>query len=173
MRWIIIILLGMGMVLTGCSNKGNVIEVEVFKAEDIPFEKGSGRATIVFETPFFDNGTIIHNFSEDELSEGGKIIDGMIDVIVLAKELKPSGNYEILLKGDSNQGVVFGPKENVEIRFGSMVGETLFQPNEQGELFVSMKNPLRVISNAEEIRVIVLEDGKEVLRTEPFIVSKK
>ncbi len=54
-----------------------------------------------------------------------------------------------------------------------MVGETLFQPNEQGELYVSMKNPLRIILNAKQVRVIVSENDKEVLRTEPFILSKK
>lgn len=97
------------------------------------------------------------------------IVEGTIDVIVLAKGLKPTANYEISLEGDN----VFGPKENIEIRFGTMVGETLFQPNEQGELYVSMKNPLRIISNAKEVRVIVSENEKEVLRTEPFIVLKK
>ncbi|MFS0574981.1 hypothetical protein AB1K83_05065 [Sporosarcina sp. 179-K 3D1 HS] len=158
MRSIIIILLGFGLLLTGCSNEASVIEVGVYKAEDIPFEDGSGRVTIAFEDTILDDGAIV---------------EGIIDVIVLAKELKTTANYEISLEGDNHQGVVFGPKENVEIRFGTIVGETLFQPNEQGELYVSMKNPLRIISNAKEVRVIVSENGKEVLRTEPFIVSKK
>lgn len=158
MRRIIITLLGFGLILTGCSNETSVTEVRVYKAEDIPFEDGSGRVTIAFE---------------DTILNDGAIVEGIIDVIVLAKGLKPTTNYEISLEGDNNQGVVFGPKENIEIRFGTMVGETLFQPNEQGELYVSMKNPLRIISNAKEVRVIISEKGKEVLRTEPFIVSKK
>jgi hypothetical protein len=158
MRRIIILLLGFGLLLTGCSNKASVTEIGIFKAEDIPFEDGSGRVTIAFEDIILDDGVSI---------------DGIIDVIVLAKGLKPTANYEVSLKGDNNQGVVFGPKENVKIRFGTMVGETSFQPNEQGELYVSMKNPLRIISKAKEVRVVVLEEGKEVLRTEPFIVSKK
>ncbi|WP_445477402.1 hypothetical protein ACULLL_12805 [Lysinibacillus irui] len=158
MRRIIITLLGFGLILTGCSNEASVTEVRAYKAEDIPFEDGSGRVTIAFEDTILDDGAIV---------------EGIIDVIVLAKGLKPTTNYEISLKGDNNQGVVFGPKENINIRFGTMVGETLFQPNEQGELYVSMKNPLRIISNAKEVRVIVSENEKEVLRTEPFIVSKK
>ncbi len=158
MRRIIITLLGFGLILTGCSNEESVTEVRVYKAEDIPFEDGSGRVTIAFEDTILDDGAIV---------------EGIIDVIVLAKGLKPTTNYEISLEGDNNQGVVFGPKENIEIRFGTMVGETLFQPNEQGELYVSMKNPLRIISKAKEVRVIISEKGKEVLRTEPFIVSKK
>ncbi|RHW43345.1 hypothetical protein D1B31_01365 [Neobacillus notoginsengisoli] len=159
MRRLIILLLGFGMLLTGCSNKTNVKEVEVYKAEDIPFKDGSGRVTISFESAMLD--------------DGGAIIDGIIDVIVLAKGLKSTANYEISLKGDNNHGVVFGPKENVELRFGTMVGETSFQPNQQGELFVSMKNPVRIISKAKEVQVVVSEDGKEVLGTDPFILSKK
>lgn len=159
MRIIIIFLLGFGMLLTGCSNKASVIEVGVYKAEDIPFKDGSGRVTIIFE--------------DAQIDEGGAIIDGIIDVIVLAKGLKPTGNYEIALEGDNNPVVVFGPGENVEFRLGTMVGETLLQPNHQGELFVSMKNPVRLISKVKAVRVVVSEDGKKVLKTEPFIMSKK
>ena len=153
---VVIILLGLGLLLTGCSNEESVTEVGAYMAEDIPFEDGPGRVTIAFEAIIDDS----------------MIDDGIIDVIVLAKGLKPNANYEISLGRDANQGVVFGPKENVELRFGNIVGETLFQPNEQGELYVSMKNPLRVI-DGKEVRVIVSENGKEVLRTQPFIVSKK
>lgn len=156
MRSFIIILLGFGLLLTGCSNGASVTEVGAYMAEDIPFEDGTGRVTIVYE----------------EIIDDSTIDDGIIDVIVLAKGLTPTGNYEISLGGDNNGGVVFGPEENVEIRFGTMVGGTLFQPNEQGELYVSMKNPLRII-DGKEVRVIVSENGKEVLRTQPFIVSKK
>ncbi|MDF2066774.1 hypothetical protein [Bacillus sp. Cr_A10] len=150
MRSFIINLLVFGLLLTGCSNGASITEVGAYMAEDIPFEDGTGRVTVAFEA--IDDSTIE---------------DGIIDVIVLAKGLKPTGNYEISLGG-----VVFGPEENVEIRFGTMVGGTLFQPNEQGELYVSMKNPLRII-DGKEVRVIVSENGKEVLRTQPFIVSKK
>ncbi|WP_155922207.1 hypothetical protein [Bacillus sp. EB01] len=153
-----VLLLGFGLFFGGCSNKEGIKEVEAYKAEDVSFEDETGRVTILFEDPFIDEG---------------EITDGIFNVIVLAKGLDPTANYDISLRGDNNQGVNFGPKENVELRFGTIVGETLFQPNQQGELFVSMKNPLRIISKAKEIRVIVSEDGKEVLRTEPFKVSKK
>lgn len=154
MRSIIIILLGFGLVLTGCSKEESVTEVRAYMAEDIPLEDGSGRVTIAFEQIIDDT-----------------IEDGIIDVIVLVKGLKPTANYEISLGGDNSEGVVFGPKENVEVRFGTMVGGTLFQPNEQGELYVSMKNPLRII-NGKEVRVYVSENGKEVLSSQPFMVSK-
>ena len=154
MRSIIIILLGFGLVLTGCSKEESVTEVRAYMAEDIPLEDGSGRVTIAFEQIIDDT-----------------IEDGIIDVIVLVKGLKPTANYEISLVGDNSEGVVFGPKENVELRFGTMVGETLFQPNEQGELYVSMKNPLRII-NGKEVRVYVSENGKEFLSSQPFMVSK-
>lgn len=147
---IIIILLGLGLFVTGCSNEEAVMEVEAYTAEDVPFEEGTGRVTITFE----------------DLFEG----DGAIDIIVLAKGLKPTGNYEITLGESREQGILFGPEANVEIRFGTMNGETSFQPNEQGELYVSMKNPLRVM-DGKEIRVFVSEDGKEVLISEPFRVS--
>lgn len=155
MRSIIIILLGFGLVLTGCSNEESVTEVTAYMAEDIPLEDGSGRVTIAFE----------------QIIDDSSIEDGIIDVIVLAKGLKPTANYEISLEGDNSVGVVFGPKENVELRFGTMVGGTLFQPNEQGELYVSMKNPLRII-NGKEVRVYVSENGKEVLSSQLFVVSK-
>ncbi|WP_281203356.1 hypothetical protein, partial [Cytobacillus kochii] len=67
------------------------------------------------------------------ISDEVAISDGLIEVIVSAKGLKHSVNYEISLEGEKNQGVVFGPKENVKITFGTMVGDTLFKPNEQGE----------------------------------------
>ena len=154
MRSISIILLGFGLVLTGCSNEESVTEVRAYMAEDIPLKDGSGRVTIAFEQMIDDT-----------------IEDGIIDVIVLVKGLKPTANYEISLGGDNSEGVVFGPKENVEVRFGTMVGGTLFQPNEQGELYVSMKNPLRII-NGKEVRVYVSENGKEVLSSQLFMVSK-
>lgn len=155
MRSISIILLGFGLVLTGCSNEESVTEVRAYMAEDIPLKDGSGRVTIAFE----------------QIIEDSTFEDGIIDVIVLVKGLKPTANYEISLGGDNSEGVVFGPKENVEVRFGTMVGGTLFQPNEQGELYVSMKNPLRII-NGKEVRVYVSENGKEVLSSQLFMVSK-
>ncbi|MEK5108788.1 hypothetical protein LG276_05430 [Cytobacillus kochii] len=158
MRNVIVYLLGFGIFLIGCSNESSIIKVEAYKAEDIPFEEGSGRVTIAVNEPI-----------SDEVA----ISDGLIEVIVSAKGLKHSANYEISLEGEKNQGVVFGPKENVKITFGTMVGDTLFKPNEQGELFVSMQNPLRIVLNVKETRVVVSEDGKEILRTEPFIVSEK
>lgn len=54
---------------TGCSNKASVAEVGVFKAEDIPFEDGSGRVTIAFKDITLDDSAII---------------EGIIDVIILA-----------------------------------------------------------------------------------------
>lgn len=155
MRSISIILLGFGLVLTGCSNEESVTEVRAYMAEDIPLKDGSGRVTIAFE----------------QIIEDSTFEDGIIDVIVLVKGLKPTANYEISLGGDNSEGVVFGPKENVEVRFGTMVGGTLFQPNEQGELYVSMKNPLRII-DGKEARVYVSENGKEVLSSQLFMVSK-
>ncbi|MCK6208190.1 hypothetical protein KZX50_22375 [Bacillus infantis] len=135
MRSVIVFILGFGLLLTGCTNDSSVTKVEAYKAEDIPLEEGSGRVTIAVVPAISDEITVS---------------DGLIDVIISVKGLKHSANYEVLLEGDSNQGVVFGPKENVRITFGTMVGETLFKPNEQGELFVSMQHPLRIVLNAEE-----------------------
>ncbi|MFC4408877.1 hypothetical protein ACFOZY_00365 [Chungangia koreensis] len=156
MRRIVISILVLGLFVTGCSNEEAVMEVEVYTAEDIPFEDGTGRVTIAVE----------------DINDDGSSVDGIIDIIVLAKGLKPTGNYKISFGESSQQGIVFGPEENVVIRFGTMDGKTSFQPNEQGELYVSMKNPLRVI-HGKEVRVFVLENGKEVLRSEPFRVSNE
>lgn len=158
MRNIIVFIFGLVLLLTGCSTETGITEVGVYKAEDIHFEDGSGRVTIVFEEPYINDGAVV---------------DGLIDVIVLAKGLNPNEKYEISLKGENNQGVIFGPKENINLRFGVIEGETLFHPNKQGELFVSMKNPIRVVSEANEVRVIVSQGGKEILRTNPFILAKK
>ncbi|MGP9043936.1 hypothetical protein [Cytobacillus kochii] len=46
MRSVIVYLLGFGIFLIGCSNESSIIKVEAYKAEDIPFEEGSGRVTI-------------------------------------------------------------------------------------------------------------------------------
>lgn len=81
MRSIIIIFFGLGLLLAGCSNEASVTEVGAYMAEDKPFEDGVGRVTIAFES----------------LIDDSKIDDGIIDVIVLAKGLKPTANYEISL----------------------------------------------------------------------------
>ncbi|MFD1738678.1 hypothetical protein ACFSCX_19345 [Bacillus salitolerans] len=153
MRIIVVIVLGLGLLLAGCSDKASVTEVAAYKAEDIPFEGGIGRVTIAFEEPILKDG---------------KIVDGLIDVIVFARELKSGEEYEIYIGEENKRGVIFGPEENVELRFGTLIDETFFHPNAQGELFVSMKNPLRIFSKVEEVRVFVSQDGQEVLKSEPF-----
>lgn len=157
----ILFFLGFCLLLSGCSSvkqnskESKIIEIDAYKAEDIPFEDGSGRATIVYEKP------------------GSVNDDGLFDVIVLAKGLDPEGKYEILLRGDNGTGVTFGPEANIVMRFGSMAGETIFQPNEQGELYVSMKNPLRIVSSVNEVRVVVTKNEKVTLKTTPFTLTKK
>ncbi len=144
------------LVLTGCSTttaqkpKTELVQLEVNRAEDLPFNSGSGRATVVFEET------------------------GIIDILVLAKGLNPEKTYEITLVKDSRDVVIFGPKENMKIRFGTMVGETLFKPNPKGELFVSMRNPLRMAEDGTELKIkVTTKEGKEILTSASFVIKKQ
>ncbi|MBM7694062.1 hypothetical protein JOC77_003506 [Peribacillus deserti] len=60
------------------------------------------------------------------------INDKTVDFIVLAKGLSAEGEYTISFKTQDQRGVTFGPKVNVDIKVGRIVGETQFKPNNQG-----------------------------------------
>ncbi|WP_312471991.1 hypothetical protein [Neobacillus sp.] len=96
-----------------------------------------------------------------------------IKVSVLAKGLSPEKTYSITLERDNHGGVTFGPKENVEINAGEMIGETTFQPNAKGELSVSMLNPMRIVQGAKELRILIKSENeiKELIQTEPFTIQ--
>lgn len=148
-----VLLVGL-MILTGCTTQviDEKIDIEPrlvgkFEAEDFLFDKGSGRATIVNN-------------------------DYYLDVIVLAKNLNPENKYSITILNSPAGGVMFGPRANVELRFGRLVEETFFYPNEQGDLYVSMVHPERIFSSAQEIRVEVKsEDGSEVRTSASFRIN--
>ncbi len=72
------------------------MEIGAYTAKDIPFEVGTGRVTIAFEEPIL---------------EDGKITDGLIDVVVLAKGIKPNSNYEISLGGDNKKKLLLDLKK--------------------------------------------------------------
>lgn len=147
------------LLLTGCTplNENQVesklIQVGENQAEDIPFVKGQGRTTIVYEKKSTENG--------------------LMDVSVLLKELNTEETYQISIVRDDKIEVLFGPKENVDLKFGKMVGETLFKPNNQGELFVSMANPTRLVLGAKQVRIkVTTKDGKEKIATSPFTLKE-
>lgn len=133
------------------STKSTLIQVvDKQQIQDIPFENGQGLVMVVFD--------------QDSASA---------DCIVVARGLKPEEEYKISLIGD-NGGVLFGPKENVQIRVGTLEGEVTFRPNSEGELFVSMRNPTRILTEAKElIFKIETKDNKEFTRTISFVVNKR
>ncbi len=148
-------------VFSGCSNSESTLEQttesEVLQAtkpqqlQELAFETGVGRAIIIFE-------------------------EGIADCIIYAKGVNLKEKYRISLivdNGDS-PGVMFGPKENVETRVGSLEGEVTFKPNSEGELFVSMRNPIGMFTAAKEefFFRIESEDKKVRINTSPILVNK-
>lgn len=149
------------VVSTGCSETESTLEKttinEVLKLtnpqqlQELTFESGVGRAVMIFE-------------------EGG------VDCIIYAKELNPVEKYTISLVGDNgtSPGVMFGPIENVKMRVGSLESEVMFKPNSEGELFVSMRNPIRIFTAAKEglFFKIESENKKVIMKTAPFLVNR-
>ncbi|WP_155972018.1 hypothetical protein [Paenibacillus sp. Soil522] len=147
------------VVSTGCADTEPTLERttkdEVLKLSipqqfhELPFESGLGRAIVIFE-------------------ESGA------DCIIYVKGLNPGERYTISLVVGLSSGVMFGPKENVKIRVGSLEDEVKFKPNPKGELFVSMRNPIRFFTAAKEelFFKIESENKKEIMKTVPFLLNK-
>lgn len=136
----------------GCSNTTpaeELTQIEPDQAFDILFHDYSGRATIIYDS-----------------TRG-------IDVVIWMNDLGPDKEYEIaLVRNDGDEGVLFGPIENLDIKLGSIEEETKLRPNSNGELYVSMLNPERLFEGAEEMRIEVMTFGqKEVLKSYPFQLS--
>ncbi|MFJ5714440.1 signal peptidase I [Neobacillus sp. NPDC093127] len=108
-----------------------------------------------------------------ENSKGHVKIDfvktGVIDFQVRAEGLDPNENYTISIHNNGG-GVTFGPKENVKIQAGEVVGEVTFKPNSAGVLEVSMLNPVRIVEGKGEITINIKSETKlkEIITSEPF-----
>ncbi|WHY87224.1 signal peptidase I [Neobacillus novalis] len=122
--------------------KGKVLGVE---NDTVPFENSQGHVKIDF------------------------VKTGMIDFQVSAEGLNPNEQYTISLHNNGG-GVTFGPKENVKIQAGEIVGEVTFQPNSAGVLEVSMMNPVRIVEDKGEITINIKSEMKikEIITSEPF-----
>lgn len=144
------------VVTAGCSlsNDSENMEVELNESIQInenqqlqilPFVNGEGNVTIIFED------------------------SNSADFIVTATGLDPKELYQIVLEG----GMVFGPEENVRIRVGSLNNETDFSPNAEGELWVSMVNPVRLIQAKEGLKFKITNDKNQVvMNTRLFHINK-
>lgn len=137
------------MISIGCSNEAisnNITLIEPDQINEVSFTDKSGRATIV------------HNMTRG------------VDIIVSAKDLNPAERYEIaIVQKDGERGVTFGPEVNLDIKMGSIEGETILLPNQNGDLYVSMLNPERIFSDAEQLTIVVsTTDQKVVLESYPF-----
>ncbi|WP_246939648.1 hypothetical protein [Bacillus pinisoli] len=120
-----------------------VAKVQKESKKDMPIEKGNGNVTIEYDHSGVN--TTIH-----------------------AYKLDPKQLYEIFI-GD----ILFGPEQNVIIRHGNMNSDTLFRPDSNGELLVSMYNPIRVLGKEKELKVTVKKyEESNVLVTIPFRLEK-
>ncbi|MCR8656672.1 hypothetical protein [Paenibacillus endoradicis] len=133
----------------GCSNETiteEIILIEPDQIQEISFINKPGRVTIVFNE-----------------SRG-------VDIIVWTKDLDPLEDYEIaLVYNDKNGGVIFGPEANLEIKIGNIEGETILHPNHNGELYVSMLNPERIFTGAEQMKIEISTINKQkVIESYPF-----
>ncbi|WP_248924061.1 hypothetical protein [Paenibacillus hamazuiensis] len=141
----------------GCANpepppKMGILTVKKSQEmQELAFDNGNGRAVVIFEGPG-------------------------VDCIVYASGLNPKEKYTISLWADdgSSPGVMWGPEENVKIRVGSLEGDTLFKPNSEGELYVSMLNPIRMFTGAKEKLhfEIKSEDKRFVTKSASFLLQK-
>lgn len=135
------------LLLFGCANTINteeIIQVKPDQIQDISFKDQPGRLTILFDE-----------------SLG-------INFIVWLKELDPDQGYEIsLINADGNGGVIFGPEDNLDIKLGSIEGETILRPNQHGELYVAMVNPKRLFRDAAEVKAVIKTRDRKIV-TESF-----
>jgi len=102
-----------------------------------------------------------------------KIEQHAVDVLVVAQGLSPEKTYSISVVSNDHGGVTFGPKENVKIQAGEMIGDITFRPNAKGELFVSMVNPIRIFQGAQEFRIMIKSEdvSLKIVETEPFTIQ--
>jgi len=143
-------------VLAGCSGgtdkpKGGAIQIASNQqVQEIPFQSGLGQAIVVME-------------------------GSAVDCLIVARGLNPSETYRIKLIGDdgASPGVMFGPQANVNVRAGTLEGEVDFKPNAAGELFVSMRNPIRMFEGAKSLS-FQIHDKKDnaVVRSASFSLKK-
>jgi len=145
--------------LAGCSEMPTTSEktsndevIQITKSQqlqELTFENGSGRALLIFE----ENGA---------------------ECLIFAEGLNPKETYTISLVGDNgaSPGVMFGPIENVKLRIGFLEDEIMFKPNTEGELFVSMRNPMRILTAAKKEMYFKIEseNKKRTMKTSSFLV---
>lgn len=133
----------------GCSNTNQTMTeitlVEPDRVHDVIFTEHPGRVTIIYNTP------------------------ETLDFVVWMNNLNPKVKYEISIIVNDSEGVTFGPKENLDIKLGSLVEDTHLSPNIRGELYVSMLNPKRIFNGSDEVRIVVNDvDGTIVAESVPF-----
>ncbi len=155
------IIVALFIFFAGCSEKSsmqeNTAKDEVLKItksqqlQELTFVDGISRAIIIFE-------------------------DDAADILIYAKGLDSNVKYRISLIGDNgaSPGVMFGPIENVKLRVGSLEDEVMFKPNSEGELFMSMRNPIRILTAAKkELYFKIESENKKVnMKTSSFLVNK-
>ena len=133
----------------GCSNKTIMKEILLIGPDqiyEVSFTDDSSRATIV-----------------NNITRG-------VDIIISANDLDPADSYEIaIVHNDENDGVTFGPEANLDIKMGSIEGETILHSNHNGDLYVSMLNPERIFSGAEQVKIVIRTiNQKVILESYPF-----
>ena len=97
-----------------------------------------------------------------------------VNIQVFAEKLSFQQTYMIMLE-KADGGVTFGPAENVKITAGQIIGKKAFRPNANGELFVSMMIPNRMVEGEEEMRVIIQseEDAEDSFQSKPFTLQTR
>ncbi|WP_456275387.1 hypothetical protein [Bacillus sp. AK128] len=129
-------------------NESPVANVYKNSSREIPVEFGSGEVLI----DYYGEGT---------------------DTTVHLFKLDPERTYEIAITSEEQGGILFGPEENVKVWTGRIVDDVSFVTNSDGELKVTMFNPIRVLGAKEKLRVKIREaNGINTLTTIPFILEK-
>lgn len=142
----IIFVAAMFLVITSCTflKYDQLFIVQQGDTADVPFqEKKNGRVTVVYNA-------------------------STVDFVVSARGLQAGKGYNISVADANEKGVMFGPKENVVIRLGTIEDETIFKSNGKGNLFVSMINPVRIAEAREMVLQIKAADGTEIIKSRPF-----
>ncbi|MBM7588086.1 hypothetical protein JOC86_004661 [Bacillus pakistanensis] len=123
--------------------------------------------------------TILQKTTELRLSEGHGAIrlsfksSNAVSISVMAENLDPNSTYSITITGDEGGGVSFGPRENVTIHKGEIIGETTFQPDDKGNLTVEMLNPERVFQGSDKMRVAIYSKDKvKRIQSAPFKLNQ-
>ncbi|WP_335871805.1 hypothetical protein [Bacillus sp. 2205SS5-2] len=148
------------LLYSGCSStekttsSDKAVAVNPYETAELSFDADVGNIVVVYDAQQYENGRF--------------------KVIISLRNLDPAKMYSVTLEREGGGFVAFGPKHNVEIQVGSIRGDTFFQPNANGDLAITVENPVRILSREKEAKIMIKEkDSSEPFSSSSFLFKGK